>query len=59
MKKPIIVISDMGTRHNVYHYFYSDARANLFMTINLDYGVLCVKGKQIYVALLSDKGVTV
>lgn len=57
MKVSIKVRSDMGTLHDVYHYFYSEKRANLFMTINRDYGVLCVRGKRIYLAKLDDKGV--
>jgi hypothetical protein len=57
MKRPIKVISDMGTMHDVYHYFYSDNRANLFMTINQNYGVLCVRGKRIYLAELTDRGI--
>lgn len=57
MKKPITVRSDMGTLHKVFHCFYSVDRANLFMTINREYGVLCVRGKRIYLAKLDDKGV--
>lgn len=56
MKKPIIVISDMGTNHKIYHWFTSEKRANLFMEINRDYGVLCVRGNRIYLEKLTNKG---
>jgi len=56
MKKPITVISDMGTKYKIYHYFYSVKRANLFMEINKNYGVLCVRGKRIYLEKLDNKG---
>ena len=56
MIKPITVISDMGTRHQVYHYFYSVKKANNFLEAFPEYGALCVRGKRIYCAELKDRG---
>lgn len=56
MNKPVTVISDMGNKHIIYHWFTSVKRANLFMEINRDYGVLCVRGNRIYLEKLTNKG---
>jgi hypothetical protein len=57
MHKSITVISDMGTKHEIFYWFTSVKRANLFMEINRDYGVLCVRGNRIYLEKLTNKGV--
>jgi hypothetical protein len=55
--KPVRVVSDMGTVHKIEHYFYSEKRANLFMEINRDYGVLAVRGKRIYLEKLTERDI--
>jgi hypothetical protein len=57
LHKPITVISDMGTKHLIYHWFTSDEKANLFLEANEDYGVLCVRGKRIYLEKLTNRGI--
>jgi hypothetical protein len=60
MKKsnqPVRVVSDMGTVHFIKHWFISDKRANLFMEINKDYGVLCIRGNRIYLEKLTERGI--
>ena len=57
INQPIRVISDMGTVHFIRHWFTSVKRANLFMEINRDYGVLCVRGNRIYLEKLIERGI--